>query len=76
MGGIGNVRHRLLEGRGRVAVLPSYFVKSDLAKGRLRRLMPRARLRAESNCLIWRSGHPRHAALLALARDLRELPPS
>jgi DNA-binding transcriptional LysR family regulator len=76
MGGLGNVRHRLLEGEGRVAVLPSYFIKSDLSKTRLRRLMPRVRLRSDLNCLIWRSGHPRHTALVALAQDLRALPPS
>jgi len=74
MGSIANIRHRLLEG-GRVAVMPSYFVRADLAKGRLRRLMPRVRLRSECSCLIWRSGHPRHSALAALAQDLRHLPP-
>jgi LysR family transcriptional regulator, glycine cleavage system transcriptional activator len=75
MGSIANIRHRLLEGGGRVAVMPRYFIRADLAKGRLRRLMPRVRLQSERSCLIWRSGHPRHAALAALAQDLRDLPP-
>jgi DNA-binding transcriptional LysR family regulator len=75
MGSIANIRHRLLEGGARVAVLPRYFIRADLAKGRLRRLMPRVRLQSERSCLIWRNGHPRHAGLTALAQDLRDLPP-
>jgi len=75
MGGIGNVRHRLLEGDGRVAVLPTFFIKADLAKGRLRRIMPRVRLRSDSVRLVWRTGHPRQAEIIALADDLRALPP-
>ena len=61
-------------GEGRVGVLPTFFIKSDLAKGRLRRLMPRVRLRSDSLRLVWRAGHPREAELIALAHDLREFP--
>jgi DNA-binding transcriptional LysR family regulator len=74
MGGIGNIRCRLLEGSGRVAVLPRYFVEKDLAAKRLVRLLPRVRLRSDSFRLVWRSGHPRTAELLALAEELRRLP--
>src|SRR5262249_38991005 len=73
-GGIGNIRCRLLEGSGRVAVLPRYFVEKDLAAKRLVRLLPRVRLRSDSFRLVWRSGHPRTAELLALAEELRRLP--
>jgi LysR family glycine cleavage system transcriptional activator len=74
MGGIGNIRCRVLDGADRVAVLPRYFVEKDLAAGRLVRLMPRVRLRSDSFRLVWRSGHPRTAALLALAEELRRFP--
>jgi DNA-binding transcriptional LysR family regulator len=74
MGGIANVRHRLLGGDGRVAVLPAFFVKDDLAKRRLARLMPRVNLATDSLRLVWRSNHPRQSELLTLATDLRELP--
>jgi DNA-binding transcriptional LysR family regulator len=74
MGGMGNVRHRLLDDQGRVGVLPAFFIKADLAKGRLRRLMPRVRLRSDNVRLVWRIGHPRHAELIALAGDLRAIP--
>jgi DNA-binding transcriptional LysR family regulator len=74
MGGIASVRQRLLGGDGRVAVLPTFFVKDDLAKRRLVRLMPRMALATDSLRLAWRTNHPRHAELVALAQDLRELP--
>jgi LysR family transcriptional regulator, glycine cleavage system transcriptional activator len=74
MGGIANVRSRVLGGDGRVAVLPTFFVKDDLAKRRLARLLPRLNLATDNLRLVWRSNHPRHVELLALASDLRELP--
>jgi LysR family glycine cleavage system transcriptional activator len=74
LGGIGNIRRRLLDGEGSVAVLPRYFVEGDLAKARLIRLLPRARLRTDSFRLIWRQGHPRAGELVELAADLREHP--
>lgn len=74
MGGIGAIRHRLLDGGGRVAVLPRYFIASDLAAGRLVRLMPRVRPRADNFRLIWRAGHPRETDLIALASELRKMP--
>lgn len=74
MGGIGNIRRRVLDMPGRVAVLPLYFVRSDLSARRLVRLVPRMPLRSDAFRLIWRTGHHRSTELLALAAELRELP--
>jgi DNA-binding transcriptional LysR family regulator len=74
MGGIGNIRRRVLDGAKHVAVLPEYFVREDLAKQRLVRLLPRARLASDVFRLVWRTGHPRTPELLALAGELRDLP--
>jgi DNA-binding transcriptional LysR family regulator len=73
LGGIGGIRHRVLEGE-RVAVLPEYFVRQDLKKKRLVRLMAGTPLRSDAFRLIWRSGHPRENSLLDLASDLRTFP--
>jgi LysR family glycine cleavage system transcriptional activator len=74
MGGIGNIRRRLLDGADRVAVLPRYFVQKDLDARRLVRLMPRVRLRSDAFRLVFRTGHPRTAQLLQLAEELRGFP--
>jgi DNA-binding transcriptional LysR family regulator len=74
MGGIGTIRRRLLDGGGRVAVLPRYFIAPDIAAGRLVRLFPKVRLRSDSFRLVWRAGHPREADLVALATELRAHP--
>jgi LysR family transcriptional regulator, glycine cleavage system transcriptional activator len=74
LGGIGNIRRRLFDGADRVAVLPSYFIRSDLAARRLVRLMPRVTPRSDSFRLIWRNDHPRKAELLKLADELRQYP--
>jgi DNA-binding transcriptional LysR family regulator len=74
LGGIGNIRRRLLDGKGRVAVLPRYFVRADLAARRLVRLQPRIALRSDAFRLVWRTGHPRTPELLALAEELRAIP--
>jgi DNA-binding transcriptional LysR family regulator len=74
MGGIGNIRRRLLDEVNRVAVLPRYFIRKDLASHRLVHLMPRVRLRLDAFRLVWRAGHPRSSELLALAEDLRKFP--
>ena len=73
LGGIGAVRTRALAGRG-VAVLPEYFVRDDLAAGRLRRIMPELSLATDTFRLSWRSGHPHAAGLLRLAGELARLP--
>ena len=74
VGGIANVRQRLLASPDRVAVLPSFFIKEDVARRRLTRLVPKVQLRSDTLRLVWRSDHPRQSDLLALAHDLREIP--
>lgn len=74
LGGIGNIRRRLHDGEGRVAVLPKYFCREDLAAKRLVRLLPAVRLRSDSFRLVWRRNHPREAELLNLAEALRAHP--
>jgi len=74
LGGIGNIRRRLLDGDGRVAVLPKYFCQEDLAKKRLVRLMSGVQLKSDSFRLVWRRDHPRQAEMLELAEALRAQP--
>jgi LysR family glycine cleavage system transcriptional activator len=74
MGGIAAIRRRLLDGQGRVAVLPTYFIRDDLEARRLTRLMPRVKLRSDTFRIVWRVGHPRESELLALAEELRAIP--
>jgi DNA-binding transcriptional LysR family regulator len=74
MGGIGNIKRRLMDGDDRVAVLPRYFVRAELEAGRLVRLLPRVRLRTDAFRLVWRNGHPRTRELMALAGELRRHP--
>jgi DNA-binding transcriptional LysR family regulator len=74
LGGIGNIRRRLFDGGGRVAVLPRYFIARELAAKRLTRLMPGVRAHSDSFRLVWRAGHPREAELVTLAADLRDRP--
>jgi DNA-binding transcriptional LysR family regulator len=74
LGGIGNIRRRLLEGGERVALLPSYFVRSDVRAGRLVRLLPQVTPRSDSFRLVWRADHPRRGELLLLAEELRQHP--
>lgn len=74
MGGIGNIRRRLLDGGARVGVLPKYFVRDDLKAKRLYRLMPSVHPRSDSFRLVWRRDHPRQQELLKLADELRARP--
>jgi LysR family transcriptional regulator, glycine cleavage system transcriptional activator len=74
LGGIGNIRRRLLDGGGRVAVLPRYFIARELAARRMVTLMPGVRPRSDTFRLVWRKGHPREAELVALAAELRAHP--
>lgn len=74
MGGIGNIRRRLLDGDGRVAVLPKYFARHDLAAKRLVRLFTRVSLRSDHFRLVWRRDHPKGPELLKLAEELRARP--
>jgi len=54
LGAIAALRARALQGAG-VCVLPLYFVREDLRRGRLVRLMPKTKL--PSDCFVW-SGAP------------------
>jgi len=73
LGAIAAVRSRVLDGAG-IAVLPHYFVREDLARKRLVRLMSKTRLPSDWFRLVWRSGHNREAELRQIASELCELP--
>jgi len=73
LGAIAAIRHRVLEGAG-VAVLPHYFVRDDIARRRLRVLLPRVKLASDYFRLVWRAGNPREPELSAIAAELRRLP--
>lgn len=73
LGTIGAVRALALAGRG-VAVLPRYFVREDVAKGRLTQLFKSQQLLTDFFRLIWRAEHPRHAQLEELGAELQKLP--
>jgi len=73
LGSIGPVRAQVLDGAG-VAVLPLYFVRDALRRGRLVRLMPRVTLPSDCFRLIWRTGHPRSRELHELAGTLSRRP--
>jgi LysR family transcriptional regulator, glycine cleavage system transcriptional activator len=74
LGGIGNIRWRLLHSKQSLAVLPGYFVKADIAAGKLVRLLPKAKMQSDSFRLIWKKGHPRHRELRELAKELQRIP--
>jgi len=73
LGAIAAVRARVLEGAG-IAVLPYYFVRPDLERKRLVRLIRKSRLPSDWFRLVWRSGHAREAELRQIAAELCELP--
>jgi len=73
LGAIAAVRARVLEGAG-VAVLPHYFVRPDLERKRLVRLMSKTKLPSDWFRLVWRTGHAREAELRQMAAELCELP--
>jgi DNA-binding transcriptional LysR family regulator len=73
LGAIAAVRARVLEGAG-VAVLPLYFVRQDLERKRLVRLIAKTKLPSDWFRLVWRSGHAREAELRQIASELCELP--
>jgi DNA-binding transcriptional LysR family regulator len=66
---IAAVRARVLEGEG-VAVLPVFYVGEDVARGRLRVLLPQTKLRTNSLRAVWRKGHPYEAEIRELASEL------
>ncbi|MEZ4320266.1 MAG: LysR family transcriptional regulator [Myxococcota bacterium] len=73
MGGIAAIRYQILAGLG-VGVLPRYFIREDLAAGRLTELMPDQALREDAFRLVWRVPHPFEPELVQLAEELRAIP--
>ena len=73
LGAIEAIKAAVLAGEG-VAVLPRYFVKEELRRGRLRRLLPRAVLGGDYFRMIFRSDDPRRALLERIAAVLASLP--
>ena len=73
LGAIAAIRQRVLAGVG-VAVLPEFFIREDLARGRLLRLFRGVRLQHDFFRLVWARGHVREPELLELAAELREVP--
>lgn len=72
-GSLAAILRLVLEGRG-VAVLPLYFVRGALGRGRLRRLFPRVRLLDDYFRLVYRAGDSRADTYRALAEKLLERP--
>jgi len=73
VGGIAAIRRAVLDGWG-VAVLPLYFVKDDIAEGRLQCLFGDTELDHDHFRLLWRVKHPRDGELASLAETLRGFP--
>jgi DNA-binding transcriptional LysR family regulator len=73
VGGIAAIRSAVLDGWG-VAVLPLYFVKDDIAEGRLQCLFGESELDHDHFRLLWRVNHPRDGELARLAETLRSFP--
>jgi DNA-binding transcriptional LysR family regulator len=73
LGSIAAIRHQVIEGAG-VAVLPQYFVRKELASGKLQRLFPRVKPVHDFFRLVFRSADPRRAIFESLANDLASFP--
>ena len=63
----------MLRGDG-VAVLPEYLIRSDLAAGRLVRVLPRQPIQQDCFRLYFRADDPRRAFYESLAATLRAEP--
>jgi DNA-binding transcriptional LysR family regulator len=66
---IAAMRERVLEGAG-VAVLPDYYVSEDIARGRLKVLMPQTKLKSNALRAVWRKGHPYENEIRERASEL------
>jgi LysR family glycine cleavage system transcriptional activator len=73
LGTIAAIRELVVAGEG-VAVLPEYYVKTDLAKKRLVRLFPRVTPLSDHFRLVYRGDDPRAAVYTALAATMRSEP--
>ncbi len=73
IGTIAAIRALVIAGEG-VAVLPEYYVRDDLKKKRLSRLLPRAPLLDDQFRLVFRIDDPRSGYFDALAAHMRARP--
>lgn len=73
LGAIAAVRHQTTAGQG-IAVLPSYYVREDVARGRLVRVLPRITLRSDAFRLIFRTGDARADDFRGVANVLAQQP--
>lgn len=72
LGSIAAIREWVLRGLG-VAVLPHYYIKTDLAARKLVAIMPPHLLGHDYFRLVWRHGHARTTELEAFAAELRAI---
>jgi DNA-binding transcriptional LysR family regulator len=70
MGTIAAIRAMVLAEEG-VAVLPEYYVREDLARRRLRRLLPSVPILSDRFRLVFRADDPRSGYFDALAIHMR-----
>lgn len=73
LGTIGAIRARVLRGAG-VATLPEYLVTEDLARGRLRQVLPKVALLHDYFRLVFRANDARRPLFEELAEKLRQAP--
>src|SRR5690606_32829803 len=73
LGTIAAIRQRVLDGGG-VAVLPEYFVRSDIKRRKLRVVLPSHKIQSDWFRLVWRTQHPRETELEEMAEELRKRP--
>lgn len=73
LGTIAIIRSYVLSGRG-VAVLPLYFVRADIARGRLEAVFPKVRLHSDAFRLVFRASDGRRTTFRALASLMRQAP--
>ena len=73
LGSIEAIKRRALAGAG-VAVLPRYHVRAELARGHLRRILPRAAPSHDYFRLVFRRGDARRSVLERLAEQMRTVP--
>lgn len=72
LGSIAPIKEWVLRAAG-VAVLPLYFVKTELAQRKLVPIVPSAKLSHDHFRLLWRQDHPRAADIAHLAQELRAI---
>lgn len=73
LGSTAAIRYAVLDQAG-VGVLPEYFVRRDIASGRLRRVFPKVTPLTDSFRLVFRATDPRRSIFESLAQDLSRAP--